>query len=80
MKQIVLLFAALFVATSANALSSMEKSAISLMRSNGASDACISKMTRSDATLIYSIKNDGDMSDGNKNRQIRDQTKKICGR
>ncbi|SDI20715.1 hypothetical protein [Aliiruegeria lutimaris] len=80
MKKIILFLAALTVATGANALSNMEKTAIDTMRRNGASDACIAKMTRGDATFIYSTMNDGDTSPGNKNRRIKDKTNQICAR
>ncbi len=80
MKRLALVALCLAVAAPASAMSNMELSVQKELRQRGYAEDCIAKLTTNDSARIFSWMNDGEMTDGSKNRRITDEANKICRR
>ncbi len=80
MRKLTATAALILMASQASAVSNMERTVILDMQRAGLSAECIANLTTSDAARINGIKNNGSLSNGTKNRRVKDAYRRICER
>lgn len=80
MKTFALSLAILAFAGAAQARTNIETSAIDTLRQRGVPEACLARVTLSDAARIRSIEDSADATEGHKNWRLREIGREICAR